>query len=325
MDVLSEVLAAVRLKAAFYFEVNACVPWVSTNPSMAEVGSAVMPQAEHVIPFHLMMEGSAWAKPSDGSLPTTPFESGDIIMFPEGSGHVISSEQNPTEFPDPDLQFYRDAAKREAPFTLVEIGGSGSPAKFVCGYLGCDARPFNPLLSALPSMLVVKASDGSGALTRNLILAALDENESRKAGSETMLAKLSELMFIQALRRHIDSLPPQSTGWLSGLRDARVGTALKLIHTQTAEPWTLEALARASGTSRSKLAERFLAFTGESPMRYLARWRMQLACKLLESSTASMAQVAERVGYNSEAAFKRAFKKFVGDNPGSWRRSRRWS
>jgi hypothetical protein len=127
MDVLSEVLGAVRLNAAFYFEVNAAVPCVSTNPSMAEIGSAVMPQAEHVVPFHLMVEGSAWAKPSDGSLPPTPFESGDIIMFPEGSGHIISSEQNSSELPDPDLRFYRDAAKREASFTLVEIGGAATP------------------------------------------------------------------------------------------------------------------------------------------------------------------------------------------------------
>lgn len=218
--------------------------------------------------------------------------------------------------------FEVNAAKREAPFTLVEIGGAGNPAKFVCGYLGCDARPFNPLLSALPSMLIVKDSDRSGELTRNLVLAAFDENESRKAGSETMLAKLSELMFIQALRRHIDSLPPDSTGWLSGLRDARIGSALQLIHTQPAESWTPESLARASGTSRSKLAERFHAFTGESPMRYLARWRMQLACRMLGSSTASIAQVGERQGYSSEAAFKRAFKKYVGDSPGSWRRAR---
>lgn len=322
MDVLSEVLGAVRLSAAFYFEVNAATPWVSVNPSMAEIGSAVMPKAEHVIPFHLMMDGSAWARPSDDSLPVAEFGAGDIIMFPGGSGHIISSEQNPSELPPADLQFYRDAAKRVAPFTLVEIGGVGHVAKFVCGYLGCDARPFNPLLSALPSMLIVKAAYGSGALTRNLIQAALDERESKKPGSETMLAKLSEVMFVQALRRHIDTLPDNSSGWLSGLRDRRVGTALELIHNRPAESWTLESLARATGVSRSNLAERFHEFTGESPMRYLARWRMQLAARMLDGSRSSMSQVADSVGYSSEAAFKRAFKKYVGDSPGSWRRSR---
>jgi AraC-like DNA-binding protein len=321
MDVLSEVLGAVRLNAAFYFEVNAATPWVSVNPSMAEIGAAVMPKAEHVIPFHLMMDGSAWARPADNALPAAEFNAGDIVMFPGGSGHIISSERSPTELPSADLQFYRDAAERVAPFTLVEIGGGGSPARFVCGYLGCDERPFNPLLSALPSMLIVKTTDGSGALTRNLIQAALDERESSKPGSETILAKLSELMFLQALRRHIDNLPDDSRGWLAGLRDRRVGTVLTLIHSRTAEPWTLESLARAAGTSRSKLAERFHEFTGESPMRYLARWRMQLAARMLDGSTSSIAQVAETVGYSSEAAFKRAFKKYVGDNPGSWRRS----
>ncbi len=280
-----------------------------------------MPQAQHVIPFHIMMHGRAWAKPADGSLPVAAFNAGDIIMFPEGTGHIISSDKDPHTLPTPDLQFYRDAARRDTPFVLVEIGEGPEAARFVCGYLGCDVRPFNPLLSALPKMLIVNAANNGGHLSRSLIQAALDENESAKAGSETMLAKLGELMFVQALRSYIDALPVQSSGWLAGLRDPRVGTVLQLIHTRPTEPWTLETLARASATSRSKLAERFQAFTGDSPMRYLARWRMQLASNLLRSRSDSVAQIAEQVGYNSEAAFKRAFKKHVGVSPGSWRRS----
>jgi len=124
------------------------------------------------------------------------------------------------------------------------------------------------------------------------------------------------------LRHHIDTLPEDAQGWLSGLRDERIGRVLALIHADPEADWTLETLAKSSGMSRSTLAERFLTFTGETPLRYLARWRMQIASRLLQSSGVSMGQIAEQVGYSSEAAFKRAFKKLVGETPGSWRRSR---
>lgn len=323
MDALSAILGAIRLKGALYFEVRAAEPWVSVSPSMTDIGSVVMPDGEHVIPFHIMMSGRAWARPADGSLPSARLESGNIIMFPAGASHVMSSDCEPGDLPDANLQVYRDAAQRDAPFTLLEIGGQGEQAVFVCGYLCCDAGPFNPLLGALPPMLIVRPPADAFDLTRNLIRAALDENGSGETGSETMLAKLSELMFVQALRWHINSLSNGHFGWLSALRDERVARALHLIHTRPTEHWSLASLAEASAASRSRLASDFHHFTGESPMRYLARWRMQLAAGMLQNSAVSIGQVAERVGYESEAAFKRTFKKFVGSPPGQWRRAMR--
>lgn len=205
---------------------------------------------------------------------------------------------------------------------LSEFGGSGEPARFLCGYLGCDARPFNPILDALPRLLHVRASTSEGNLTYELIRAALHESERRRAGGETILSKLSELMFLHALRQHIDVLPAESTGRLSGLRDRHVGRALHLMHGRPAERWTIDALAREVGLSRSAFAERFTELMGAPPMHYLGNWRLQLAAQLLEQNGMSIAQAAAEVGYESEAAFNRAFKKQVGVPPGSWRRSR---
>jgi len=325
MDALSAILGAIRLRGALYFEVHAAEPWASVSPSMTDIGGVVMPDGDHVIPFHLLMSGQGWARLADRSVSAAPLAPGDIIMFPGGASHVLSSDREPRDLPEVNLQLYQDAAQRDAPFTLLQIGGRGEQAVFVCGYLCCDAGPFNPLLGALPPMLIVRPPADGLELTRNLIRAALDENDHGATGRETILAKLSELMFVQALRWHINSLGSGDLGWLSALRDERVARALHLIQTRPTEHWSLASLAEASAASRSRLAGDFHHFTGESPMRYLARWRMQLAAGMLQNSAASIAQVAERVGYESEAAFKRTFKKFVGSPPGQWRRAMRTS
>ena len=322
MDVLSEVLRAVRLTGAVYFEVNAAHPWVAVTPPMKQIGAAMMPGAEHVIPFHIMISGRGWTRPDDGSVAPSSVESGDIIIFPLGERHIITSDRHAWDGPPTDLDFYYNAAKKEAPFTLVDIGGSGEKAKFVCGYLGCDASPFNPLLGALPRMLVVGARMDTNSLMKELLHAALDEGASHRAGAETVLAKLSELMFVQAIRQYLDGLPAGAVGWLAGLRDEHVGKALRLIHAQPAKDWSLEGLAKESGLSRSVFAERFARYAGEPAMHYLGRWRMQVAARLLENGM-GMGHAAERVGYASEAAFQRAFKKFVGTTPGKWRRKSR--
>jgi AraC-like DNA-binding protein len=319
VDVLSEVLRAVRLTGALYFEVSAAHPWVTVTPSMKRIGAAMMPSAEHVIPFHVMVFGHCWAMPRDRSVAPSKVESGDIVMFPFGESHVFTSDRTRWEGRAADLSFYADAAASDEPFTLITIGGDGEKAKFVCGYLGCDASPFNPVLGALPKMLVVKGQVGNDGLMHQLLRAALDEKASRKAGAETVLAKLSELMFVQAIRQHMDGLPASSASWLSGLRDESVGKALQIIHAQPAADWSIASLAKESGLSRSVFAERFARFTGEAPMHYVGRWRMQLAAGLLAAG-ASIGTAAQEVGYDSEAAFQRAFKKFVGTTPGEWRR-----
>jgi AraC-like DNA-binding protein len=191
----------------------------------------------------------------------------------------------------------------------------------VCGYLGCDARPFNPLLSTLPKVLHVKASNTPKAVWLNHFTNyAVMESKDKKAGGEAVLAQLSELLFVEVVRIYLDTLPAEQTGWLAGLRDPYVGQVLGLMHDRPAHPWGLEELAHEVGLSRSVLAERFTHLVGQPAMQYLIRWRMQIASGLLARGSAKMAQVAAESGYESEAAFSRAFKRFVGVSPAEWRK-----
>jgi AraC-like DNA-binding protein len=223
---------------------------------------------------------------------------------------------------EPNYGMYYRPADRPLPFVINEIGdGRGAHSRFVCGFLGCDRQPYNPLLGALPRTLAIRGPKNGANLIGDLIRFAIVEGEAQRAGAESILAKLSELMFVQALRQHIETTPEGERGWLSGLRDRHVGAALALIHGKPAEDWTLDRLAREAGLSRSAFAERFAHYVDESPMRYLGRWRMQLAARALERPGVSIAQAAAEVGYQSEAAFNRAFKKLVGAPPGEWRRA----
>ncbi len=320
MDVLSDVLRAVRLTGAVYFDVRARAPWVAETPATSSICANVMPAFEHAISFHIMLDGWCWAQLADESEPAIKLEAGDAVIFPEGAGHYMSTERGKRA--EPDLNIYYRPTDRALPFMLNEFGGEGEPARFVCGYLGCDTRPYNPLVDALPRIMHVRASSKAGMLTFDLIRVALQENEQPSAGGETILSKLSELMFLQAVREHVDGLPEQSVGWLSGLRDRHVGAALKLMHGKPSENWTLDGLAREVGLSRSAFAERFAEVMGAPPMHYLSTWRLQCAARLLERPGLSIAQAAAEVGYESEAAFNRAFKKQVGLPPGAWRKSR---
>ena len=189
----------------------------------------------------------------------------------------------------------------------------------MCGFLGCDVRPFNPLLATLPRSCSAAARRGRRSLDR-LIDFTLAESRERRPGGECVRLRLSELMFVEVVRRHLAALPAEQTGWLAGLRDPPVGRALALLHERplTAGRWS--ELAREVGMSRSALAERFAHLVGQPPMQYLTRWRMQLAARLLSDGAAKVAAVAQEVGYDSEAAFSRAFKKVTGVSPAAWRR-----
>jgi AraC-like DNA-binding protein len=317
---LSDVLSAVRLTGAVYFDVRAREPWVAETPATNRICANVMPAFEHAISFHIMMDGWCWAQLADESEPPQKLENGDAVIFIGGEGHFMSTERGKRAEPMMDL--YYKPTDRPLPFLLNGLGGEGKEARFVCGYLGCDARPYNPILDALPRMLIVKATSKGGRLTHDLIRIALEEHETPVAGGETILSKLSELMFLQAVREYIDTLPLEATGWLSGLRDRHVGAALKLMHSRPSEAWTLDTVAREIGLSRSAFAERFTELVGAPPMQYLGNWRLQRAARLLENQNLSIAQAAAEVGYESEAAFNRAFKKRVGQPPGAWRKSR---
>lgn len=318
MDVLSDVLAAVRLKGAVFLDVDAGTPWVAETPAAEVIAPVVMPDAEHIISFHLIMAGSCWAALSTGDTgPPVKLTAGDVLVVPRGQQHVMSSE--PGEHGTPNLSLYRRPVDQTLPFSIRHGGESDTRTRFVCGYLGCDIRPFNPLLSALPDLICARPPEGGGWVG-DLFHIALAERDRRRAGTETILSKLSELMFVEVVRRHIESLPEDSLGWLSGLRDRHVGEALKLIHGRPSDPWTLDGLAHEVGLSRTTFAGRFVHYVGIPPMQYLARWRMQLAARQLEIPGKNIAQVASTVGYESEAAFNRAFKKLIGTTPGGWRK-----
>ena len=322
MDVLSEVLRAVRLTGAVFFDVEASAPWVATTPAAIRIAASVMPEAEHVIMFHAVTLGGCWAELEDGSVPPIRLAAGDIVVVPMGEQHVLCS--TPGLRAEPNLNMYFRPTDRQLPFQISPPGGDGERTRFACGYLGCDARPFNPVLQALPRIFHARGAEGAGCMAQ-LIRMAIDETATRRSGGETVLSKLAELMFVDVVRRHVDTLPKEAGGWLSGLRDAHVGAALALMHGRPAEAWTLERLAHEVGLSRSVFADRFAQFVQDLPMQYLTRWRMQLAARLLDRQGVGVAKVAAEVGYESEAAFNRAFKKCVGLPPGAWRRGRQVS
>jgi AraC-like DNA-binding protein len=320
-DVLSEVLSAVRLTGSVFFDVTCASPWVAEAPPSAQIANAVMPGAQHAIEYHVITRGSAWITIVDGA----PFEpvrlnEGDIAVIPHGEPHVVSSA--PRMRATPDVESHkRPDDDSELPFRLRTGNDGASDAHLFCGFFTCDVRPFNPLLDALPRFMRIGrgTSAATDALLEHFLGLAAAEHGDKRAGAQSVLNKLSELMFIEAIRTHMDQLSGQNTGWLSGLRDPLVGRALALMHGQPARPWTLEELAAEAGASRSGLVGRFTHLMGYPPIQYLTRWRMQLAARRLSERGAKIAAVAQEVGYDSEAAFSRAFKKFSGRPPGEWR------
>ncbi|MGB3337221.1 MAG: AraC family transcriptional regulator [Devosia sp.] len=317
MDVLSDVLRVVRLTGAIFFDNTFHDPWVVETPRASVIASKVMPHSQYVFSFHTLLEGSCWAEMIDGSAQPMRLNAGDVIVFPLDDAHAFCSTIGMRA--EPDLAVYIRPVDRQLPYILNEgIGPNG--CRFICGYIGCDIRPYNPFITSLPRVLHGRAA-ASGWLS-HLVQHAVSETENRHAGGETVLAKLAELMFVQVIRQYANELPSESRGWLSGLRDPQIGRALSLVHARPANDWTIEALATEVGMSRSAFAKRFAHYSGDSPMQYLARWRMQLAARRLENPQVSIAQVGVEVGYDSEAAFNRAFKKVMGVPPGTWRRGR---
>jgi AraC-like DNA-binding protein len=314
MDPLSDLLRVVRLDGAYFFAVEASGPWSVDTAPARELSPRILPAAEHLISYHLLTEGKCY-----GGLrgeDQVELVAGDVLVFPHGDAHVMSSA--PGLRPGPRVH---SATSARYPETVV-LGNDGPRgASFVCGFLGCDRRPFNPLLATLPHRMHVR--DMSGAWLGNFTRQLTDASRLGRPGGDAVLTRLAELMFIEVLRRYLDELPPEQTGWLAGLRDEIVGRVLALLHARPGHPWTLPELAREAASSRSNVARRFTDLVGQPPMQYLAQWRMQVAANLLVQSGAKVATIASEVGYDSEAAFSRAFKKATGLAPGAWREARR--
>ena len=329
-DTLSDLLRRVRLRGAVFYHIEGASPWVAEAPAASEIIPAIMPGVEHMIEFHGVARGSCWA--AIAGEPPIRVEAGDVVLFPQGDAHVMSSAPG-LRAPQVNKDIFFSPRPPQLPYALAlqgaEItaagldGGGRAQTTVICGFLGLDARPFNPLLAALPRVLHVPGSAlGPDSWVTTFMQAVVAESNQRRPGGEAVLERMSEMLFVEVLRRHVDTLPAGQTGWLAGMRDPVVGRALSLLHEKPAEPWTLERLGDESGLSRSSLHERFVHFIGQPPMQYLAQWRMQRACSLLRETNAKVLEVGMDVGYESEAAFSRAFKRIVGVSPGAWRRAR---
>ena len=322
-DALSEVLSAVRLSGSVFFDVTAKSPWVAEAPPAAQIASGVMPGAQHAIEYHVVTRGSCWIS-LVGDVGSEPLrlQQGDIAVIPHGDPHAVSSE--PGMRAEPNLEIHRRPKDGNALPFMLRTGGEGpSDTHLICGFFSCDVRPFNPLLDSLPRLMRVgpNVSNGSNGLLDQFIRFATAEMGNKRAGSQSILNRLSELMFVEVVRVHMGQLANNNTGWLAGLRDSMVGRALTLLHGRPTHAWTLEELASEAGASRSVLADRFTHLVGYPPIQYLTQWRMQMAARRLTDPGVSIASVAYEVGYESEAAFSRAFKKLVGRSPGQWRKS----
>ena len=314
MDPLSDLLRVVRLDGAYFYAVEAAGPWSVETVAARELSPRIMPAAEHLISYHILTDGRCYGGViGEEQVELAP---GDVIVFPHGDAHVMSSGR--------DVRVGQDVqrtAQSPYPFTVF-LGDQGQPgASLVCGFLGCDRRPFNPLLAALPRRIHMRGMSNGwlSGFTRHVT----EESRLGPAGAASVLTRLAEVMFIEVLRRYLDDLPPEQTGWLAGLRDEVVGRVLTLLHGRPSHPWTLAELAREAAASRTNLAKRFAQLVGQPPMQYLTQWRMQIAANLLAQGGAKVATIGGEVGYDSEAAFSRAFKKATGFAPGAWREVRR--
>ena len=316
-DPLSDLLRTVRLTGAVFFEIVAEDPWAVGSPAREQILPKILPGADHLIAYHVVTTGRCFATAVGGQ--AIALEAGQVVVFTNGQPHIMSSGPNmPADPPMPDV--LEVAASGKKPF-CINFGSGAASVKLVCGYLACDARPYNPLLENLPP--VITAGDprnSSEGLIAQFVRIAVAEAAEKQAGSESVLTKLSELMFIDVVRRHLEKLPAEQAGWLAGLRDPLVGKALSVLHAKPAYDWTLEELAKQAGLSRSVLAERFTQFVGIPPMQYLAKWRMLIAAELLTGGNINVPGIAAQIGYESEAAFSRAFKKMIGVAPSAWRR-----
>ena len=319
-DPLSEVLRTVKLTGALFFLIDATSPWGVEVPHAREFAPIILPGAQHVISYHIALKGAGYA--SIPGMAPVRFEAGDIVVFPHADPYSMLSTpgQAPEMTIDTALDFFRAMAAGRLPFVVEEGGGGPERAQFVCGFLGCDVRPFNPLLGMLPRLLhMPRPAGGQGDLLDRLVALTLAEAQARNPGAESIRLGLSELIFIEVIRRYVATRGADERGWLAGLRDPAIGRALALLHESPAVDWTLDALAKRIGMSRSVLAERFARLVGYPPMQYLTCWRMQLAARLLFDGRRKIAAIGREVGYESEAAFSRTFKRIAGVSPAAWR------
>ncbi|HEX8750841.1 MAG TPA: AraC family transcriptional regulator [Nitrospira sp.] len=315
MDVLSEVLRAVKLDGAMFYNGEFSAPWCFRSPASQTVAPYFSSGSRHVIIYHLLTEGRGYAYVEGDGL-SVPLNAGDLVICPHGDAHILGNGPPVTPV-DNARELERILSQG---LKVTRFGGGGELTKFICGYMTCDPQLSRVFLGGLPPIFKVHIrNDASGQWLENSLRYSVDNADASRPGGETVLAKLSEVLFVETLRRYIALLPQEQTGWLAGVRDPEIGKALALIHRRPAHPWTIALLGNEIGVSRSVLAERFRRYLSESPMAYLTRWRLQLGAQMLASTNNSVLQIAAEVGYESEPSFNRAFKREFGLPPARFR------
>ena len=317
MDALSEILRVIKLDSAIYFNAEFCEPWCLASPEARRLAPILARGSGHVIIYHLLCEGQAYVELEDGE--RVALEAGDLVSFPHGHGHRLGS--GPPVAPIDAGAALPGVLERG--LELLHLGGGGAASRFICGFLACDPLLSQAFLGGLPPLIKVNIrTDPSGQWLENSLRFSVTQAANREAGAGAMLARLAEAVFAETVRRYVRDLPSDQTGWLAGARDIEVGKALTLLHHRPAHPWTVAELARETGLSRTVLSERFRHFLGESPIAYLTRWRLLLAARALTDTSHGVAQIASEVGYESEAALNRAFKRHYGLPPATYRRDK---
>jgi AraC-like DNA-binding protein len=316
VDALAEVLRAIKIDSAIYLNGEFSAPWCVMSPATRELAPIFGRDGAHIIIYHLLCEGRAYCEVADGE--SVELSAGDLVALPHGHSHRLGAGR---ALPmDVSNALPGILARGLEP---LMTGGGGEPSKFICGYLACDRHLSQAFLSGLPSIIRLNIRDDvSGQWLENSLRFSVSQAASRDAAAQEVVARLSEVFFAEALRRYQRELPPGETGWLAGAREPAVGRALMLMHHRYAHPWTVPQLAHEVGVSRTVLTERFKHFLGESPIAYLTRWRLRLGARALTSTAHSVAQIAVDVGYESEAAFNRAFKREYAVPPARYRRER---
>lgn len=315
MDALSETLRVVQLVGAIFLQGRFTAPWCYQSPRADAAAPLLEPGAERVVIFHLVTEGECFVE-LEHQQPMR-LSAGDVIVFSQGDAHRMGSAPGLMPAPGTPLRELLQRRPRQ-----LMYGGGGAPTRLLCGYLACDARLARLLLAGLPPLVRVNVrGSNAGTWLEASVRYALAEARSPRPGGAGVLSKLAEVLFIEVLRLYMNEQAEGRTGWLAGVGDRIVGSALNALHARPSHAWTLEELARTAGTSRSVLAERFTHLVGSSPMQYLTQWRMLLAANLLRASGAPLTHIAQDVGYQTDTAFSRAFRREYGMPPAAWRKN----
>lgn len=313
VDLLSNVLGSIRLSGAMFLRGDYSAPWALDSPESQDLSNLLAPEAERLILFHIIRKGRAWVSAKTARVEA---EAGDLVILPHADRHLMGSlPDSPKPIPIADLL-------PPTPWHGIPVcrfDGGGEETGVVCGYLTCDELIFNSFLKSLPPLMCIRPPSGSAAeLFNACVNFALDENKEARMGRVPLSSRVPEMLLIEALRLY-SSTTDSTSGWLAAAKDPVLRRALEKVHGDPGKAWTVAELASAAHASATVLTERFNSILGKTPTRYLTELRMQLAADALARTSNKIATIAESIGYGSEEAFSRAFKKHVGLAPASWR------